>query len=185
MAIDDAFRIEVDTLHSILDSLDYYRMLKIKPDARPLQIRNAFFRESKIYHPDRYFAIGDTELKVKILDIYKRISEAYACLKDPDTRALYDRQRQAGGPLRLDPSKRDASAPRSKGPKPEARTVKGRKFMAIAQDCLRRGDMDGAVMNLQFALNAEPDNALIRERLEQTQAKRKADSTPNYRVRLP
>jgi len=62
----------------------YYRVLGVSKTATPEEIKSAYRRLAKIYHPDRG-ADPDTEKK------FKEIQKAYAVLSDPAKRAQYDR----------------------------------------------------------------------------------------------
>ena len=52
--------IEVNTLHEILDELDYYRLLQLDPDCVQGDIEPASRAASKKHHPDRVSALGDS-----------------------------------------------------------------------------------------------------------------------------
>jgi molecular chaperone DnaJ len=67
--------------------MDYYSILGLDPDASSLEIKRAYRRLSRRYHPG--INPGDRAAEV----MYKRISEAYDTLVDPDRRRQYD----AGG----------------------------------------------------------------------------------------
>ena len=62
---------------------DYYKILGVSRDAKPDEIRKAYRKLAKQYHPDVNKA-ADAEEK------YKEINEAYEVLKDPDKRQKYD-----------------------------------------------------------------------------------------------
>ena len=62
----------------------YYRVLGVSKNATPEEIKSAYRRLAKIYHPD-WGADPDTEKK------FKEIQKAYAVLSDPAKRAQYDR----------------------------------------------------------------------------------------------
>jgi len=62
----------------------YYRVLGVSKTATPEEIKSAYRRLAKIYHPDRG-ADPDTEKK------FKEIQKAYEVLSDPAKRAQYDR----------------------------------------------------------------------------------------------
>jgi molecular chaperone DnaJ len=68
---------------------DYYEILGVSPDASKDEIRKAYRKLAKKYHPDRNQ--GSTAAQ----DKFKKISEAYKVLSDPDKRQKYDRLRQA------------------------------------------------------------------------------------------
>lgn len=60
----------------------YYRELGVQPEATPEQIREAYRKLAKKYHPDRNS--GDARAEAK----FKRISEAYRVLSDPANRIV-------------------------------------------------------------------------------------------------
>ncbi len=65
---------------------DYYEILGVSRDASPEEIKRAFRRLAKEYHPDVYK--GD---KKEAERRFRKIAEAYEVLSDPVKRAQYDR----------------------------------------------------------------------------------------------
>ncbi|MED5497638.1 MAG: DnaJ domain-containing protein, partial [Candidatus Thermoplasmatota archaeon] len=68
----------------LADKRDYYEVLDVERSATEKDLKNAFRRLARRYHPDRSEE-PDAE------DKFKEIQEAYAVLSDPDKRAHYDR----------------------------------------------------------------------------------------------
>lgn len=67
------------------DYKDYYNILEVSPDATTAEIKRSYRRLVRLHHPD---------LNRQARDIHvKRLNEAYAVLRDPVKRAVYDRQR--------------------------------------------------------------------------------------------
>lgn len=64
---------------------DYYALLEVSPDASLAQIKRAYRRLVRKYHPDITKQPHDTHIK--------RLNEAYAVLGDRVKRAQYDVQR--------------------------------------------------------------------------------------------
>ena len=63
---------------------DYYAILEVSPTATQAEIRRSYRRLARLHHPD---------LNQQALDIHiKRLTEAYAVLRDPRKRAAYDQQ---------------------------------------------------------------------------------------------
>jgi curved DNA-binding protein len=63
---------------------DYYEILGVPRDATPEQIKSAYRKLARKYHPD-VSKEGDAEAR------FKEMGEAYKVLKDPESRASYDR----------------------------------------------------------------------------------------------
>lgn len=65
---------------------DYYAVLSVSPFASQKQIKHAYYRLARRYHPDSREVDTPTSL-------FHEIQEAYAVLSDPSSRRNYDRQR--------------------------------------------------------------------------------------------
>ena len=68
---------------------DYYEILGVKPDASEAEIKAAYRKLARQYHPDKNKDAGAEER-------FKAINEANEALRDPDKRRAYD-QLRAGG----------------------------------------------------------------------------------------
>lgn len=68
---------------------DYYEILGLTRDASDADLKKAYRRLARQYHPDVNKEPGSEEM-------FKEISEAYAVLSDPQQRAAYDRFGHAG-----------------------------------------------------------------------------------------
>ena len=91
---------------------DHYATLRVAPDADGGTIRAAYRALMRRYHPDVNGSRGAGARA-------KAINEAYACLRDPERRALYDRDRVTG---RAPPPRRAAHSP-PPGPPPDMNWV--------------------------------------------------------------
>ncbi|MEW5921719.1 MAG: molecular chaperone DnaJ [Bacillota bacterium] len=64
---------------------DYYEVLGVSRDAGPEEIKKAYRRLARQYHPDAN--AGDKDMEAK----FKEVKEAYDVLSDPQQRSRYDR----------------------------------------------------------------------------------------------
>jgi curved DNA-binding protein CbpA len=182
-------QIEVETLHGILDEVDYYRLLCLDPDCPQGEIEGAVRRESRTRHPDRVAAIGDEGVSKKANEIYQRLKEAGECLSDPDQRAQYDEVLKAGILRMTDDAMELAEKERQKADNPEhaATHPKAEKYWKMALKDWREKNYKGCVMNIQFALNFEPDNEIMQEWMDKAKgaANKKAQANHNpYKLRI-
>ncbi|NMA91668.1 MAG: J domain-containing protein [Firmicutes bacterium] len=66
---------------------DYYELLGLKRDASEKEIKSAYRRLARKWHPD----LRPEDEKEEAAKQFKRVNEAYEVLKDPEKRARYDR----------------------------------------------------------------------------------------------
>src|SRR5574338_783830 len=85
---------------------DYYEILGIKRDAKPDEIKKAYRRLARKYHPD--VNPGDKAAEER----FKKMSEAHDVLSDPKKRTVYDRFGQYSENL-ADAAARGAGGPSS------------------------------------------------------------------------
>ena len=67
-----------------MDYKDYYKILGVDRSASQKDIKSAYRKLTKKYHPDLNHGDKDAELK------YRDVNEAYEVLGDPDKRSKYD-----------------------------------------------------------------------------------------------
>lgn len=69
---------------------DFYRILGVPPSATIKQIKSAYRKLVKKYHPDLFVAPGE---KARATAAFQKINHAYAVLGDPKRRSFYDQLR--------------------------------------------------------------------------------------------
>jgi DnaJ-domain-containing protein 1 len=173
-------------LAASLDTLDYYQALGVTHQASPGDIKKAFYRESRTYHPDRFFHLPDSEVKVDLGAIYRRLTEAYFVLRDDAKRKKY--LADVTGPDRANKlryteateaelkAEARKAAEEEYGNHPKARPL----FKAALADIANQ-NWAQAERNLKSGLMYDPGNARFKEQLAEVQKKveeqRKASSS--------
>jgi curved DNA-binding protein CbpA len=157
-----------------LDSLSYYRVLRVPEAAPAAQVKKAFHDLAVHCHPDQY-QDEVAEARNAAERIFKCSVEAYSILSNPDLRRRYDAQLKLGK-LRLDPSlpEAPAAAPAAEVPMFQlATTMEGRKFAAKAQAHLEANEWEQARIALSDACQREPGNAALQACLKKIYTQRR------------
>jgi DnaJ-class molecular chaperone len=155
-----------------LDELDYYALLRVPRDASVDAIKAAFRAFAVRYHPDQH--AGDDETAAKAARVYRRGTEAYRVLTHPEQRVAYDKQLDEGK-LRFDPeqawqSLRPSLRPSVAPGHAVAQSARARPFVARAEQAFRAGDYKQAKLNLKIALQHEPGNESLTQKLAEVEA---------------
>lgn len=158
-----------------LAKLDYYTLLGLEPNASLDEVKAAFRRFARRYHPDRFGADRPEKLR-RATEIYRRGSEAYQILIDPVARAAYDRGLREGK-LRLSSDDRDKALRLARAPKaapkkkakggPPIRSPQAMQFYQRSAELARGGQWRDAWKAMKQAVELEPDNDLLTTRLSQ------------------
>ena len=90
--LDPELDLEIETQRKILafeTSLDrdYFALLDVGVEAEARDIKRAYFKLSKEFHPDRYFRRSIGDYGSRLDRIFKKVLEAYELLSDPVARA--------------------------------------------------------------------------------------------------
>lgn len=163
-------KVEIETLHELVDELNYYRLLRLEEDCSQVDIGAAFRQESRRLHPDRLAALQDTALKEKANYIFTAINEAFRTLKDPAVRLQYD-QEMASGNIRISNTalKKADQIRNADDPAQAATNERSEKFWKLALRAWGDKDYLSCIQNIKFALQFEPDNDTFKEWLAKAQ----------------
>jgi DnaJ-class molecular chaperone len=185
--MDPAFEAETEALSQILDQLDYFQVLKLKQGVGADEIQDAFHRESRLYHPDRYHALPASPFKEQVGRIYKRVTESYFVLRDDRKRAKYlsdlasaERDKK----LRYSEESEQESKQAAKKAVEEqiGTTAKGRQLYQQAVKDLEGNRAENAIRGLKLALTFEPQNELFKTKLREAE-KALSKGGPDFRIR--
>lgn len=164
---------DVVALARQLDSLDYYRLLRVERGARAPEIRSAYHRMRRIFHPDAHVNAA-REIREAVDLVARRVTEAYVILRDPARRRTYDRDLE-GGALRL--SNEQEKAARKESETQHGATPQVRRFYLQAREAEQRGDLKTAISQLKLASGFEPSNEHFKAESERLQLLLKEERT--------
>jgi uncharacterized protein (TIGR02266 family) len=166
---------EARALLAKMEGASHYAMLGIAPDASSAEIRRAFLRLTKRFHPDNYFRRASKELAVDLEDIYNQLTQCYETLIDRDKRMSYDIANGflAGNKdgITGDDMSRAAAEDRRRKSAP-GRTTKADQLIALANQQVAAGQPAKALANLRLALAFDPDSATIQAKIAELKGKR-------------
>lgn len=140
---------------------DLYAILEVAPTASVAEIRKAYFRLAKVYHPDRR-AEEDEEATERFL----QIQTAYETLVDPRKRGRYESLRQSAleadsQDAEFDPSPvvrdRGFADTRSRRPSPQEERDARNAFLKV-QEWESKGEVDKALRAMKAIAKAVPDH---------------------------
>lgn len=170
--MDEALQFEVETLAGILDHLDYFQVLKLEATASEGEIKAAYHRQSRLFHPDRFLRHPDPEFRRRVLLVHKRITEAYTVLREEASRRRY--AELVTGEAREENLRWTLEAAAEPAEEEIGTTEKGRKLYGAALIEQEAGRLDAALRNLKMALLFEPENRHYARKVEEVERLRKA-----------
>ncbi|MBI3805090.1 MAG: DnaJ domain-containing protein [Nitrospirae bacterium] len=129
-----------------LGSQNYYEILGVGEQATREEMKRAYYRLAKVYHPDRYFEESMRELKGELETLFEKLKEAYDVLISDQSRALYNARR-------LDPPNPNPARPVTAAEQAE-RSFNDGKRAYEAKDYLK------AVERFEAAARIMPNNPL-------------------------
>ncbi len=94
--LDESLDLPIDVQKNILilmhrkDELTHYQLLGIDRRVDAKEIKRAYFKVSKDFHPDTFFRKEIGPFKPRVVTLFKLISNAYEVLSNPQKRAAYD-----------------------------------------------------------------------------------------------
>jgi len=110
-AHDDPRRMEILEAFTGLKHHTHFQVLRLERTATEAQVKEAYFRLARRFHPDVHHDPALADLRDKIEAIFVRLGEAYEVLRNPRIRAKYETQ--------LNPA-RATQAPAPNAPAPPA-----------------------------------------------------------------
>jgi tetratricopeptide (TPR) repeat protein len=94
----NARRREILELHAELRNRNHFDILGVPRASTEVQVKEAYFRMAKRFHPDVQHEAALQDLKDKLESIFIRLGEAYEVLRNPRSRANYEADLNARAP---------------------------------------------------------------------------------------
>jgi len=166
--------IAIEERAKALPDLDYFQVLGLPYTAGAADVKAAYYRESRAYHPDRFAALPSPELRELVGRIYRRVNEAYTVLRDDAKRSRYAADvtgTDRAAKLRFTEAEESAhkEAQKRKLEEQFGQTPNGRKLYAAALKDVAAERWEVAERALRTALMYEPGNAKFKELLAQVE----------------
>jgi hypothetical protein len=136
-------RTEIVSAFAALPGATHFDVLGVSRDATQAEIKSAYSRLARDYHPDSRNDPALADVKDKVVAVFLAVSEAHQVLRDPSRRAAYEAQ------LGATPMEVEAPAPtptQGAGPDPVE------EYILRAHASLGRKDTDDAAQILEYVL---------------------------------
>ena len=89
-AVDAGFLAQVNELFNAYKTMNFYDILGLHGEATKEEIKKAYLKKAKQFHPDKHFNDQSEDIKKKLTHIFSHINSVYDILSHPDTRRRYD-----------------------------------------------------------------------------------------------
>jgi hypothetical protein len=80
----------IDELYAALETHDAFALLEVTRTADKKEIKRAYFKMSKEFHPDRYFGKNLGPYRDRLNKIFQSVKAAFDLLSDDARRAAYE-----------------------------------------------------------------------------------------------
>jgi hypothetical protein len=110
-------RLEIVEAYNNLKMRTHFEVLGVSRDATEGQVKEAYFRLAKRFHPDVHHDPALSDLRDKLEAVFIRLGDAYEVLRNPRIRASYEKALDARAPRVETPPARSA-APSEPAPPP-------------------------------------------------------------------
>lgn len=154
---EDAFRDQIEMIDQTYISLphkDFYTLLGIPARANLGEIKSAYYKLARKFHPDRFYGLDDPVAKEKVDIIFSAINVAYETLKNSKSRQQYDNSSLADKRIATSTVIPDGSSP----VKTDSKTV-AEEYYKQAQKAYSSRNYHEAVQFLRSASQICPDVA--------------------------
>lgn len=151
----DEAQLLIQYLDRVENAESYYEIFDIPIKAALPEIKAAYFKLAKSYHPDKFHHEGDSERQQRIQNAFTEIARAYETLKDEKARELYDfKLRKYLESIKEQEKSADATGNQQKVQPDKAKMEFDQGF-----DLLLAQDYENAIPFLARSVQLSPQNA--------------------------
>lgn len=144
----------IEQFYSSLPDKDFYTLLGISARATISEVKSAYYKLARKFHPDRFYGLENPAVKEKVDIIFSAINVAYETLKNTKSRQQYDSSSFEDKRIA-----RGTVIPEDAGPhKTDSRTV-AEEYYRQAQKAYSTRNYHEAVQFLRSATQICPDEA--------------------------
>jgi hypothetical protein len=150
---------EVERLFQEFQFKNHWEVLGIERGAGTEEIKQAFFRGAKRFHPDRFRRITDPDFQEKLSYVFRRVNEAHETLTSKDREgyeALADKESAYEESRRKEVPGSDSASAR-----PAADAAAAKSLFQKARQAFDSSDFWSAIQLCQKAADLAPDRAEI------------------------
>ncbi len=83
-------RREIEEAYRLLKARNHFEVLEVPRASNEAQIKDAYFKLARRFHPDAHHDPSLTDLREKLEAVFIRLGEAYEVLRNPKTRGNYE-----------------------------------------------------------------------------------------------
>ncbi len=145
-----ASREKIRQAYETMNYQDYYQILNLHREATRNEIKRAYFRLAKEYHPDRHLQEGMEDMQECLEALFRRITEAYDTLLIEKTRKEYDLSLAMGAAHHT----RGQAAESTFSPEQQAAQLYDR-----AKEAFKQSDMGQVVYCMEWVLRLGAEKA--------------------------
>lgn len=160
--LDEDHRRELICLHEQMSQMTFYDVFGLGSDASKKEIKKAYFRMSKRYHPDKFFRKEMGDFGPMLETVFKEITKAYRTLSSKRKRKDYDGE-LAAQPSDVRENNPAAAAQTSSSGEPgeqNKRKAAAILLMRRAEKLQGQGDFSAAAAEYRKALALNRDGEL-------------------------
>lgn len=163
-------------------SLPYHELLDVKEDADAKDIKRAYFKLSREFHPDRFFRRRIGHYVERLERIFKKVLEGYEILSDPELRVQLGVQQasaEQATAVVVAPARPLTKLERLQQRMPyripekvlNERRQKARELVRAAELSERKGNLQEAIASVRIAISFDPMSPDLRATLVDLQAR--------------